>query len=260
MIKIRDLEFHYRGGEFSLRVPALDVDPGSTLALIGPSGTGKTTLLNLVAGYYLPHAGSVQVGDRDLSGLPDPARRAFRIRNVGLVFQEFELLDYLNLRDNILLPYRISPSLTCDQVVRERAERLAREVGIGDKLRRNVNRLSQGERQRVAVCRALLPEPSLLLCDEPTGNLDPANKEHVLDILFAYVRQRAATLLVVTHDHELLPRFERVIDIRDLGPQTEGVQGSGVQGSGVQGSGVQGSGVQGSGVQGSGVQGSGVGD
>ena len=109
-----------------------------------------------------------------------------------------------------------------------------------------MNRLSQGERQRVAVCRALLPEPSLLLCDEPTGNLDPANKEHVLDILFAYVRQRAATLLVVTHDHELLPRFERVIDIRDLGPQTEGVQGSGVQGSGfwVLGSGVQGSGFR----------------
>jgi ABC-type lipoprotein export system ATPase subunit len=219
MISLLDLEFHYRGGEFSLRIPALDIEAGSTVALIGPSGTGKTTLLNLMAGYYLPHRGAVRIGDLEVSNLPDGGRRDFRIRHIGLVFQEFELLEYLNLRDNVLLPYRISSALTLDASVHERAQQLAREVGLGDKLRRNVSRLSQGERQRVAVCRALLPEPDILLCDEPTGNLDPANKEHVLQILFDYVTRNGTTLVVVTHDHELLPRFQRVIDVRALDSQ-----------------------------------------
>jgi putative ABC transport system ATP-binding protein len=89
---------------------------------------------------------------------------------------------------------------------------LARDVGIGDKLHRYVRRLSQGERQRVAICRALLPQPPLLLCDEPTGNLDPANKQHVLDILVAYVEKTGATMVTVTHDHEILPRFDTVVD------------------------------------------------
>lgn len=216
MIRVSDLEFQYETGDFRLEVPELTVPKGTSAAVIGPSGSGKTTLLNLVAGIALPSAGCVVVGGRQVSSLGDAARREFRIRKIGLVFQEFELLEHLNVLDNILLPYRISSSLRLDGAVRDRAAALAGEVGISDKLGRYVRRLSQGERQRVAVCRALLTEPDLLLCDEPTGNLDPVNKENVLDILFNYAAASRTTLLAVTHDHELLGRFEKVIDFKQF--------------------------------------------
>jgi ABC-type lipoprotein export system ATPase subunit len=216
MIAIQDLDFRYPQSDFRLRVPQLAIGKGAKTALIGPSGSGKTTLLNLMAGIALPSSGRVVTGDVEVSSLGDAARRDFRIRNIGLVFQEFELLEHLSVLDNILLACRISTALPCDRQMRKRAARLAEEVGIADKLRRYVRRLSQGERQRVAVCRALLPEPPLLLCDEPTGNLDPANKEHVLDILVDYVDKTGATLVAVTHDHEVLPRFETVVDFRQF--------------------------------------------
>ena len=222
MIKIQDLEFRYKDGGFSLSVQELDIPDRQTVAMIGPSGTGKTTLLDLIAGYKVPDGGMVRVGDVVVSKLGDGDRRNFRVRNAGLVFQEFELLEYLDILDNILLPYRISPALTLDDRVRQRARGLAQEIGLGNKLNRNVKHLSQGERQRTAICRALLTEPPLLLCDEPTGNLDPANKGHVLDILFEMVERSGTTLVVVTHDHDILPRFERVIDFRDfLGPDSD---------------------------------------
>jgi ABC-type lipoprotein export system ATPase subunit len=217
VIRVEGLVFRYRTGEFELRIPELDVPRASAVAVVGPSGSGKTTLLNLVAGIVLPESGRVRVEDVELSALGETARRDFRITRLGLVFQEFELLDYLSVLDNILLPYRITTALTLDHAVRERAVALAGQVGIGDKLRRSTRRPSQGERQRVAVCRALLPEPVCLLADEPTGNLDPANKDRVLGILFDQARERGITLLTVTHDHALLDRFERVLDVAEWG-------------------------------------------
>ena len=199
---------------FELRIPELVVKAGERVAVIGPSGSGKTTLLHLIAGIALPAGGSVRTGGVELSGLDDAARRAFRVRQIGLVFQEFELLEYLSVLDNITLPYRIHPALALTATVRERAEALAQRVGIADKLPRLATRLSQGEKQRVAVCRALVAEPPLLLADEPTGNLDPANKERVLDILLDFVEESDATLLTVTHDRDLLPRFSRMIDFK----------------------------------------------
>jgi ABC-type lipoprotein export system ATPase subunit len=234
MIDVSDLEFRYGEGEFHLRIPRLSIERGATVAVIGPSGTGKTTLLNLVAGIAPPMAGRIVTNGVDLTALGDSARRDFRIRQIGLVFQEFELLAYLNVLDNILLPYRINPSLLPRDSVRRRAVELARLVGIEDKLKRHVDRLSQGERQRVAVCRALLPEPPLLLADEPTGNLDPANKGRVLDILFDYVARNGTTLVTVTHDHDLLGRFGRVIEFK--GVHTGGNGGSTID-SGRQGAG-----------------------
>ena len=145
--------------------------------------------------------------------MSESERREFRVSNIGLVFQEFELLEHLSVLDNILLPCRVTEKIKLSQYHRDRAAKLVQEVGMGDKLRRYVRRLSQGERQRVAVCRALLLDPPLLLCDEPTGNLDPENKRHVLDILFDYVRHKKATLLAVTHDHSMLDRFDSTFDV-----------------------------------------------
>ncbi len=214
MIDIRGLQFSYGESDFSLQVPELAVARGETVAIVGPSGSGKTTLLNLIAGNAIPSSGTVNTNGQEVSGLHDADRRRFRIANIGLVFQEFELLEYLNVLDNILLPYRINRTLTLNADVRRRAEALAQQVGIADKLQRYANHLSQGEKQRVAVVRALVVRPPLLLADEPTGNLDPANKERVLDILFEYAENNAATLITVTHDHDILHRFQRVIDFK----------------------------------------------
>ena len=216
MISISDLRFRYSQGGFALHVPELEVESGERVAVIGPSGSGKTTLLKLIAGIRLPQSGRVVTKQVDVSDLADSARRDFRIRNIGLVFQEFELLEYLNVLDNILLAYRINASLELNREVRQRAVELAEMMGIGDKANRNVRRLSQGEKQRVAVCRALLAEPPLLLADEPTGNLDPTNKDRVLDILIEYAESKGSTLVTVTHDHDLLSRFERIIDFKQF--------------------------------------------
>jgi ABC-type lipoprotein export system ATPase subunit len=223
MIALKDIEFRYPGSDFCLRVPEMIVARGTTVALIGPSGSGKTTILNLIAGILVPDTGHIATNDVDLSRLGDSARRAFRIQNIGLVFQEFELIEHLSVLDNILLPCRITPAISLQQTHRDRAADLAREVGLADKLRRYVRKLSQGERQRVALCRALLLEPALLLCDEPTGNLDPINKAHVLQILFDYVNRHDTTLLTVTHDHELLPRFDETIDCQQFHASSEAI-------------------------------------
>ena len=221
MIAVRNLTFSYPTGNFLLQIPEFSVEKHQKIAVIGPSGTGKTTLLNLIAGVALPVSGEVVVGGQPLSKQDDSARRFFRIRQIGMVFQGFELLDYLNVLDNILLPLRIGGGLRVTPQARERAIALAEHVGIGDKLRRFPGQLSQGERQRVAVSRALLLQPPLVLADEPTGNLDPSNKGLVLELLLDYVAESGATLLTVTHDRELISRFARVLDISELNQWSE---------------------------------------
>ena len=216
MIDIRGLQFAYPGSGFRLDIPSFQMQAGEKLAVIGPSGSGKTTLLNLVSGILAPTHGEVRVANTDIAALSDAGRRAFRIRHIGFIFQDFELLDYLDVLDNILHPYRITGALRLDRTVRERARKLAEGLGVGDKLGRHPGQLSQGEKQRVAICRALLPGPRLLLADEATGNLDPRNKGRILDLLFDSVDAHGATLLAVTHDHELLPRFDRVVDFADF--------------------------------------------
>lgn len=216
MINISGLAFRYPDGEFQLRVAEFAVAEGEKIAVIGPSGSGKTTLLNLIAGILQPAGGTVEVGDVRVDALTDSERRNFRITNIGFVFQDFELLDYLNVLDNILHPYRITGALMLDGEVRARAAMLAESMGIGNKLKRLVNDLSQGEKQRAAICRALLPWPKVILADEATGNLDPTNKSRILDLLFRSVDEHNATLLAVTHDHDLLKRFDRVIDFEDF--------------------------------------------
>jgi putative ABC transport system ATP-binding protein len=216
MIAIKDLNFQYPTGDFSLSIDTLTVARNEKAAVIGPSGTGKTTLLNLIAGIMTPDQGVIDIKGTDVARLNDRARRRFRITSIGFVFQDFELLDYLNVLDNILHPYRITDALKLDTGVRARAADLAAAMGIGDKLKRRATDLSQGEKQRAAICRALLPRPSLILADEATGNLDPENKTRILDLLFQAVDEQDTTLLAVTHDHELLERFEKVINFQDF--------------------------------------------
>jgi putative ABC transport system ATP-binding protein len=216
MITINSLTFSYPFGEFLLGIKKLTVASGEKVAIVGPSGSGKTTLLNLVAGILHPQSGSIKVNNDEISTLGDFARRNFRITNIGFIFQDFGLLDYLDVRDNILHPYRITDALELNPDVRLRADMLAEQMGIADKLQRHPPDLSHGERQRVAICRALLPGPKLILADEATGNLDPKNKLHILELLFKNVDNHGATLLAVTHDQELLTHFDRVVDFSDF--------------------------------------------
>ncbi|MEM6618760.1 MAG: ATP-binding cassette domain-containing protein [Pseudomonadota bacterium] len=212
MVEIEDLSFAYPGSGFRLRVPEFALADGERVAVVGPSGSGKTTLLNLIAGILTPSFGRITVAGTEVTGQSDAGRRRFRASQIGFVFQDFALLDYLSARQNIYYPYRISPALTLDADARARAQALATACGIGDKLDRHPAALSQGEQQRVAICRALVTRPKLILSDEATGNLDPASKARILDLLFQQAAQAGAAVLAVTHDHELLPRFERVID------------------------------------------------
>lgn len=212
MVEIENLIFGYAGGGFRLSIPSLSLGAGERLAIVGPSGSGKTTLLNLIAGILTPDAGRIDVAGTQVTALSEAQRRRFRAGHIGFVFQDFALLDYLPARQNILYPYRISPGLRLDADVRARADALATACGIGDKLDRHPTALSQGEQQRVAICRALVTRPKLVLSDEATGNLDPESKVRILDLLFARAEEAGAPVLAVTHDHDLLPRFDRVLD------------------------------------------------
>lgn len=214
MISIERLEFSYARSEFRLVIPSLSIGSAESVAIIGPSGTGKSTLLKLVAGILTADKGLISFDGIDLAALGDSRRRALRSERIGFIFQDFELLDYLNAFDNILHPYRISRTLRLDSAVRERAWQLAHEMGVDDRLQAYPSQLSQGEKQRVAICRAVLTSPRLILADEATGNLDPANKRTILDLIFRHIRQSGATLLAVTHDHDLLGRFDRIIDFQ----------------------------------------------
>lgn len=216
MIEVYGLKFRYGTDGFVLNVPAMNVGRGETVALIGPSGCGKTTMLNIVAGILQSDDGRVVVDEMNFSTVDDRVARNFRAEHIGLIFQEFELLEYLDVLDNIVLPFRINRALRLSHEVFARTAELAAQTGIGDKLDRFPDQLSQGERQRVAVCRALVTQPKLLLADEPTGNLDPDNKNKVLETMLDVAAQQGATVITVTHDHELVPHFERVIDFNSL--------------------------------------------
>lgn len=216
MIEVRGLRFRYGEGGFRLEVPQLRIARGEKVAFIGPSGAGKTTLVYLLAGILTPQAGQISVDGIELAEKTDRQLRDFRISRIGFVFQEFELLEYLSLRDNMLLPYYINDTLPLTPEVHKTAEALAGSMNLGDKLRRFPKTLSHGEKQRVAICRALMTAPEILIADEPTGNLDSATAGVILSLLLREVEQRQATLLMVTHNHALLDAFDRAIDIQEF--------------------------------------------
>lgn len=215
-IKVQDLHFAYPNGDFGITIPQLEIAPGESVAFIGPSGSGKTTLLQLLSGVLKPTSGEVRLGDFVVSKASDEDCRDFRIRMIGMVFQEFELIEALTVQENILLPFLVEPKIGDAEDFMAELLRLTEGAGISQYLGRKPRRLSQGERQRVAICRALLPNPSIILADEPTGNLDPQTRESVLDLIDSEVEHNQATLIAVTHDHGILDRFDRVVDFAEF--------------------------------------------
>lgn len=212
MIELSNVLFHYQKSDFNLQVSKLSFEKGSKTAIIGPSGFGKTTMLNLLAGILLPDSGNIKIEDKLVNRLSEKERRNFRIQKIGFVFQDFRLIPYLNILDNILLPFRINNILKINKDTLDAAQSLAEDLGITQKLKKFPAKLSHGERQRVAICRALINKPPIILADEPTGNLDPENKRKIMAILFNYVAQYQSTLITVTHDHDMLKGFSNTID------------------------------------------------
>ncbi len=216
MILCEELRFAYPGDPFELRLDRLQVGAGERVALVGPSGCGKTTLLNLVSGILRPAAGRVSIDGFEISAQPLAARQRYRLANIGLVPQGFELLDYLTVRENILVPFRVGACGAVDAAAAARCEERAGRAGSADQLAKLPGRLSQGQRQRAALCRGLVTSPRLLLADEPTGNLDPENQDRVVSLLLDEAARIGATVLMITHDPMLLPRFDRVVDVLAL--------------------------------------------
>ncbi|MBL9131976.1 MAG: ATP-binding cassette domain-containing protein [Verrucomicrobiaceae bacterium] len=213
-LSITDLAFSYPGESFRLRVPGLGLEAGATLALAGASGGGKTTLLRLMAGLLAPMAGQVELSGQNLATMSRESLRAFRLRNIGLVFQDFALLDYLTVEENILLPHQFSRESLA--TARQNLLPLLERLQIAAYRTKLVSQLSQGERQRVAIARALAHEPRFLFADEPTASLDPTRSQIVTDLLIDDAKRRGSALVIVTHDHGLLPRFDQTRRMEDF--------------------------------------------
>ncbi|MBT8445799.1 MAG: ABC transporter ATP-binding protein [Gammaproteobacteria bacterium] len=188
----------------------LTVAAGEFLIVLGRSGSGKSTLLNLLAGIDVPDSGSVTVAGNVLSALPDAARTRFRRDHVGLVFQAFNLIPTLSVRENLALPLELAGLKVDDTAIDELLERL----GLSGKAARYPEELSGGEQQRVAIGRALVHRPDIILADEPTGNLDLDTGQRVVELLDELVRDRHCTLIMATHSQEVIGYADRVVSIR----------------------------------------------
>ncbi|HAY81816.1 MAG TPA: ABC transporter ATP-binding protein [Planctomycetaceae bacterium] len=230
MIRLENVSKVYhtaKGDLHALKEVTLDIAAGEFVAVCGPSGCGKSTLLSLIGGLAKPTAGRIEVAGQEISHLPPGPLAHFRGSHIGFVFQMFHLLPYLDVLHNVLV---CAPTQVAETGARERAEQLLVQFGLQDRLTHRPGQLSAGERQRVAMARALLHEPALLLADEPTGNLDPQSAEALLDLLGDF-RGAGGTILLVTHDARAGERADRVVrlrsgqlDLTDAPPQ--GISGS----------------------------------
>ncbi len=196
-----------------LRNVSFELGEGEALAVIGPSGSGKSTLLHCLGTLTPPSSGSIEVGGRNPFIFPEPELARFRNRQIGFVFQDHHLLPQYSLLENVLIPAMAFPGE--DEGSTERALELLREVRLDHRLDHRPSELSGGERQRAAVARALMNRPTLLLCDEPTGNLDRSTAQVVGDLLFELHRTERNILIVVTHSRELAERFPRRLELRE---------------------------------------------
>lgn len=217
MIEIRGLRKEYRRGAetvLACSVRDLVVTDGEQIALMGRSGCGKTTLLNLIAGIQRPTGGSVRVCGVDLATLGQGALDRFRAEHVGIVFQTFNLLQPFTALENVLLGAVFSGR--ADARHRVRAQELLERVGLGDRTGHRPRELSIGQQQRVAMCRALIHEPDLILADEPLGNQDRETGSRVLQLLLEIARDEHRTVVMVTHDPESAKMMQRCVDLQSL--------------------------------------------
>ena len=197
----------------ALRGVDLSIDPGEFVAIMGPSGSGKSTLMNVIGCLDLPDSGIYRLNDADVTALGGDALARVRNRTVGFVFQSFNLLARTSALENVEMPL-IYAGVEKRQR-RQRARALLEKFGLADRLHHLPSQLSGGQQQRVAIARALVNRPAILLADEPTGNLDTASGEEVMDILEDLNRHEGGTVIVITHEHEVAARAQRVLTLRD---------------------------------------------
>ena len=191
---------------------------GETVLLLGESGSGKSTLLSLICGTILTEGGDVKVSDTDLATLPGGKRDRFRVETIGVIFQQFNLLPFGSVIDNVMLPLRFAPErrARCADA-RQQAKDLCRALGLPDGVEAaKAASLSVGQQQRVAVARALIGGPPILIADEPTSSLDETSRANFLNLMFAQVRAQRSTLLMVSHDPRLAVRFDRTIHMSEV--------------------------------------------
>lgn len=215
MVKAAGLRKYYTNGANEVRAldgVSLTVEEGEFLAIVGSSGSGKSTLLNMLGGLDEPTAGGVWIRGNSLRDMDREERTIFRRRNIGFVFQNYSLMPVLNVYDNVALPVTFDRG---KHINRKYIEELLRELGIWEKRKKYPNELSGGQQQRVAIARALANKPSILLCDEPTGNLDSATTIEVMGLLKASCRKYNQTILMVTHNEAIAQTCDRVIHIED---------------------------------------------
>jgi putative ABC transport system ATP-binding protein len=194
-----------------LRGVTLQVERGETVAVVGPSGSGKSTMMMIVAGLERPTTGSVRIAGTDFGGLDEDGMALFRRRNIGIVFQAFHLIATMTALENVAVPLELAG--VADAF--DRAREGLKIVGLGQRVEHYPGQLSGGEQQRVALARAFAAEPSLLLADEPTGNLDAATGSAIVDLMFELCERRDATLLLITHDIDLAARCDRTVRMLD---------------------------------------------
>lgn len=214
LVELRSVSKSYREGDRKHQVldqVDLTISRGELVVLLGKSGSGKSTILNLVSGIDLPDSGEVRVAGADLVQLSERDRTLFRRNHIGFIFQFFNLLPTLTVRENLLLPLELKSEITREHMTQ--CEDLLDAVGLADRAASFPDRLSGGERQRVAVARALVHEPDLLLADEPTGNLDVDTGVDVIELLDRLTRQAGKTLVMATHSREVVGVADRILTI-----------------------------------------------
>lgn len=223
-ITIRNLSKHYAEGDQRRTIFAdlsLDINRSEFVSLLGPSGSGKSTLLNLLAGIDLPDAGTIRIDNREIGALTENERTLFRRRHIGFVFQFFNLIPTLTVEENVLLPLELSGRM--ELVTRQEALDLLDFIGLGNRRRDFPEQLSGGEQQRLAIARAVAHRPWLVLADEPTGNLDAATGERVLELLLNLHQRSGTTIILVTHSRDVAARADRTLRldsgrIQEIGP------------------------------------------